>query len=106
MPYITVRYTPIDATNEHNWFEKKCTYIDCTYVNRFGSFTQLEGAIVSSLGASTDLKRDVPGSGTCTFSTVKSPHEVLDVLDGFGYRVVAAVTINQRTLVWTLHKQR
>ena len=78
------------------------TYIDCAYANFASS---LETAIVSSLGASLDHESAVTGSGTCTYSTVKSPHEVLNVLEGFGYRVVAAVTINQLNVVWTLHKQ-
>ena len=100
MPYITVHYTPIDLTcsyaNEANLFAGSSnSYIDGAYAN-------LDTAIVSSLGASHTMTR----SGTCTYSTGKSPHEVLNVLEGFGYRVVAAVTINQRgTVVWTLHKQ-
>ena len=104
MPYITVHYTPIDVT--YSYRNEAClfagtsnSYIDCAYANFASS---LETAIVSSLGAS----HTTTGSGTCTYSTLKSPHEVLNVLEGFGYRVVAAVTINQRgTVVWTLHKQ-
>ena len=106
MPYITVRYTPIDVTCrfEANLFAGTSnTYIDCVYANFASS---LETAIVSSLEASLDHEPAVTGSGTCTYSTVKSPHEVLNVLEGFGYRVVAAVTINQHgTVVWTLRKQ-
>ena len=101
MPYITVRYTPPNVAGyEAEWFAGTSkTYIDRAYAN--WSSSELDAAL---LGVSVD--HSPPSSGTRTYSTVKTPHEVLDFLEGIGYRVVAAVTINQRTVVWTLNKQQ
>ena len=98
MPYITVRNTP-------NSLGTSKTYIDFANASGSSSLKQLEGEIVSSLGASIDHRLTLNWSGSCTYSTVKSPHEVLNVLEGFGYRVVAAVTYAVHAIVWTLHKQ-
>lgn len=110
MPYITVRYTPNDATHPlghpTNSFAgtRKITYIDGARAN----FASSHGTVIlGSLEASFDESATAAAwNGSCAYSTAKSPHEALDILEGFGYRVVAAVTVNQGTVVWTLHKQR
>ena len=64
--------------------------------------------IVSSLQASSAHGSDdhyTIASGYYTYRSDKAPHEVLNVLEGYGYRVVAAITIMKQTAVWTLHKQ-
>ena len=103
MPYITVRNTPNHTRYPENLtFVGTCTYIDCAYAINASS---LEPEIVSSLQATLD-ERPPQGtdSGYCSYRSNKSPHTVLNVLERYGYRVVAAITINQ-TAVWTLHKQ-
>ena len=106
MPYITVRYTPPNvAGSEAEWFAGTSkTYIDRAYAN--WSSSDLEAALISRSLLGVKVDHSPPSSGTRTYSTVKSPHEVLDFLEGIGYRVVATVTIDQRTVVWTLHKQQ
>ena len=102
MPYITVRYTPNVAGSEAEWFAGTSkTYIDRAYAN--WSSSDLELALISRSLLGVNVDHSPPLSGTRTYSTVKTPHEVLDFLEGIGYRVVAAITINQ-TAVWTLHK--
>ena len=103
MPYITVRNTPnYAAYPEHMWFVGTCTYIDCAFALYSNS---LDPRIVSSLQATLDHSPPQrTDSGYCSYRSNKSPHEVLNVLEGYDYRVVAAITINQ-TAVWTLHKQ-
>ena len=94
MPYITVRNTPnYAAYPEHMWFVGTCTYIDCAYTN---SASSLEKEIVSSLQASSAHGSDddhyTIASGYYSYRSDNAPHEVLNVLEGYGYRVVAAIT--------------
>ena len=102
MQYITVRNTPIQtATRQHNFFAQTRTYIDYqgSYHNALGS--ELRGRLNAGYDGSHDsyFPRD-----TCTYWTDKPRHVVFNVLAGFGYKVVAAITIDQ-TAVWTLHWQ-
>ena len=113
MPYITVRNTPnLTATHQQSLFEKTWTYIDYqgTYENRNPTYKTLGTALESGLNAirDFDMLDETPdpyiSRDTCTYSTSKPPHAVFNFLEGLGYKVVAAITINQ-TAIWTLHKQ-
>lgn len=108
MPYITVRNT-LTATHQQSLIES-WTYIDYqgTYKSSNPLGSTLGTSLERELGAFCDhdastyhpyIPRD-----TCTYWTAKPPHVVFNFLEGLGYKVVAAITVNQ-TAVWTLHKQ-
>ena len=108
MSSITVRNTPnLTTTHQQSLFEETWTYIDYqgVYKHRNSLVSTLGAALESRLEAIRDDSLDPYISrDTCTYWTLKPPHVVFNVLDGLGYRVVAAITINQ-TAVWTLQRQ-
>ena len=106
MPYITVRNTPISsASRRENVFEKSRTYIDYQGSAEANGARTLGTELRSRLRASLEGNHDLfTPRDTVTHSTDRPPHVVFNVLEGLGYKVVAAITINQ-TAVWTLHKQ-
>ena len=114
MPYITVRNKPnLTTTHQQNLFKRTMTYIDYQGKHSPRPVLDLDTSTLGQelrhkLQASAvyyDESRDPSISrDTCTYSTEKPPHVLFNVLERLGYKVVAAITIDQ-TAVWTLHKK-
>ena len=97
MPYILVR-SKMNLSNEEELFKGTTTYID---------FNQIHPQEISNLyrtikGGLSDLQPDSIQGGPSTFWTNKPPYQVLNVLENWGFKVVAASAAGNETYIWTL----
>lgn len=103
MPYILVR-SKMNLSNEEELFKGTTTYIDFNQVIK-----QDRSALYRSIKVQlSDLKPESsPGQkGPCTCWVNKPPHQVLNLLENFLYKVVAGSTAGNGTYIWTLQSSQ